>query len=117
MVCVCHHNLYILPFSVSIARLVCPLSVIFLSFLEPEHEMERTYKVKQKDLVKKVDIGSATKVRIPEVLLLCNVDERTPTTHVYIHSRTWIVSTLKGRQNRYSLSEVLTIQGAFNGIA
>ena len=32
-----------------------------------------------------------------------------------IDSRTWIVSTLKGRQNRYSLSEVLTIQGAFNG--
>ena len=31
-------------------------------FLEPEHEMERTYKVKQKDLVKKVDVGSATKV-------------------------------------------------------
>ena len=32
-------------------------------------------------------------------------------------SRTWIVSTFKGRQNRYSQSEVLTIQGAFNGIA
>ena len=34
-----------------------------------------------------------------------------------IYSRTWIVSTLKGRKNKYSLSEVLTIQGAFNGIA
>ena len=34
-----------------------------------------------------------------------------------MHSRPWIVSTLKGRQNRYSLSEVLTIQGVFNGIA
>ena len=31
------------------------------------------------------------------------------------YSRTWIVSTLKGRQNRYSLSEVLAIQGALNG--
>ena len=32
---------------------------------------------------------------------------------LYIYSRTWIVSTLKSRQNRYSLSEVLTIRGAF----
>ena len=36
---------------------------------------------------------------------------------ICMYSRTWIVSTLKGRKNRYSLSEVLTIQGAFNGIA
>ena len=35
------------------------------------------------------------------------------------HSRTWIVSTLKGMQNtyRYSLSEVPTIQGGFNSTA
>ena len=35
------------------------------------------------------------------------------------YSRTWIVSTLKGRKNKYSISdsEVLTIQGAFNGFA
>ena len=33
----------------------------------------------------------------------------------YLYSRTWIVSTLKGRQNSYSLSEELAIQGAFNG--
>ena len=36
--------------------------------------------------------------------------------YVCMYSRTWIVSTLKGRQNRYSLTEVLTIQGAFNGM-
>ena len=35
---------------------------------------------------------------------------------VWIYSRTWIVSTLKGRKNKYLLSKVLTIQGAFNGI-
>jgi hypothetical protein len=34
-----------------------------------------------------------------------------------IYSITWIVSTLKGKQNWYSLSEVPTIQGVFNGIA
>ena len=32
------------------------------------------------------------------------------------YSKTWTVSTLKGKENRYSQSEVLTIQGAFNGI-
>ena len=38
--------------------------------------------------------------------------------HIYWeYSRTWIVSTLKGRKNKYLQSEVLTIQGAFNGIA
>ena len=38
--------------------------------------------------------------------------------YVRMYSRTWIVSTLKeGKIRRYSLSEVHTIQGAFNGIA
>ena len=42
-----------------------------------------------------------------------------PVTERYIHtySRTWIVRKyLKGKLNRYSLSKVLTIKGAFNGI-
>ena len=42
-------------------------------------------------------------------------------THAYniciiLYSRTWIVSTLKGRQNRYSLSEVLIIQGVLHEV-
>ena len=40
--------------------------------------------------------------------------ERFHCIHAYV---IWIVSTLKGRQNRHSLSKVLTNQGAFNGIS